>query len=248
MNRYSVANPRFDWTPEVSRSTDALYAEATPLRIDFPNQVDLRAQLPPVYDQGSLGSGAAQAATALYAAAHPGVALSRLMTYYNARLLERTVTADRGVSLRAALQGLQRAGSCLEAHWPYVESKFAAMPSLAAYAQAKSLRSAAPLRLKVQQELITCLANGQPFGFGFRFYESFLSESVGRTGTVQLPQAGEKVVGSHCAVAVGYDLTTQRFSCRNSFGASWGSEGHFSLPLAYLAHPKLAGDFWTLPA
>jgi C1A family cysteine protease len=47
-------------------------------------------------------------------------------------------------------------------------------------------------------------------------------------------------------MAVGYDHARQQFVVRNSWGASWGMKGYFTLPFAYLIQPGLAQDLWTI--
>ena len=91
-----------------------------------------------------------------------------------------------------------------------------------------------------------CLAEGFPFVFGFTVYESFESQQVARTGIVSMPQRGERVVGGHAVVAVGYHDTEKRFIVRNSWGTGWGMKGYFTIPYDYLSNPNLAEDFWTV--
>ena len=62
----------------------------------------------------------------------------------------------------------------------------------------------------------------------------------------QLPQAGEKQLGGHAVLAVGYDEDQQRFIIRNSWGPHWGLKGYFTMPYAYLLQPGLSQDFWTI--
>jgi C1A family cysteine protease len=92
----------------------------------------------------------------------------------------------------------------------------------------------------------TALALGFPFIFGFSVYESFESETVSRTGIVPMPSPGEKMLGGHAVLAVGYDDTTQRFLVRNSWGTSWGMKGYFTIPYAYLTDRNLSDDFWLV--
>ena len=47
-------------------------------------------------------------------------------------------------------------------------------------------------------------------------------------------------------MAVGYDDAQQWFLVRYSWGARWGLAGYFTLPYAYLIHPGLASDLWTI--
>jgi len=91
-----------------------------------------------------------------------------------------------------------------------------------------------------------CLASGYPFVFGFTVYDSFESTTVAQTGHAPMPQPGEKVAGGHAVAAVGYDDKNQWFIVRNSWGASWGLKGYFTLPYQYLLAADLSDDFWTI--
>jgi C1A family cysteine protease len=91
-----------------------------------------------------------------------------------------------------------------------------------------------------------CLASGYPFVFGFTVYDSFESAAVAKNGVLNMPGGGEKVVGGHAVLAVGYDDAAQRFRVRNSWGAGWGQKGYFTIPYSYLISASLASDFWML--
>jgi C1A family cysteine protease len=82
--------------------------------------------------------------------------------------------------------------------------------------------------------------------FGFAVYEGFESQQTARTGVVEMPGAGERMLGGHAVVAVGYDDPAKRFIVRNSWGATWGQKGYFTMPYAYLADRNLCDDFWTI--
>jgi len=92
----------------------------------------------------------------------------------------------------------------------------------------------------------SCLAEGFPFVFGFSVYESFESDRVKSTGVVPMPKKGEKYLGGHAVMAVGYDQVRERFIVRNSWGARWGVDGYCYMPYAYLDNDDLATNFWTL--
>jgi C1A family cysteine protease len=94
--------------------------------------------------------------------------------------------------------------------------------------------------------LLTCLASGFPFVFGFSVYESFESSAVAQSGIANLPRPSERLVGGHAVCAVGYDQSEGRFLVRNSWGAQWGMGGYFTMPYQYLTDPMLAADFWTI--
>ena len=98
----------------------------------------------------------------------------------------------------------------------------------------------------VLSQLRGCLASGYPFVFGFTVYESFESPQVARTGHASLPGSGERAIGGHAVVGVGYQDGKQWFLIRNSWGNRWGLKGYFTLPYAYLTDENLASDFWTI--
>jgi C1A family cysteine protease len=95
-------------------------------------------------------------------------------------------------------------------------------------------------------QLKGCLALGYPFVFGFSVYESFESATVARTGKVPMPKPREALLGGHAVLTVGYDDVEERFLMRNSWGASWGMAGYFTMPFDYLVDPNLCDDFWTV--
>ena len=90
------------------------------------------------------------------------------------------------------------------------------------------------------------LAEGYPFVFGFSVYEAFESEEVATTGKLDLPKRGEKQLGGHAVMAVGYDDSAERALIRNSWGRSWGTKGYFTMPYDYISDNNLADDFWTI--
>lgn len=91
-----------------------------------------------------------------------------------------------------------------------------------------------------------CLFSGYPFCFGFSVYESFESETVAKSGVVNMPTLDEQMLGGHAVCAVGYSDLLQRFTVRNSWGTDWGMKGYFSIPYSYLTNRDLSDDFWTI--
>jgi C1A family cysteine protease len=91
------------------------------------------------------------------------------------------------------------------------------------------------------------LSNRQTIGFGFTVYESFESAEVAKTGIVPMPGPGERTVGGHEVLAVGYlrDMP-HHVLVRNHWAADWGLGGYFLMPWAYLLTPSLASDFRTI--
>ena len=222
------------------------------LKKALPESADLRPHFPPVYDQKKLNSCSANAigAAVWYEArrAHPRVqSPSRLFIYYNERAKERKVAENAPVSLRDGYKSISRTGVCPESMWPYLTKKFRDRPPKPCYAAAEQERVIGYARVhRKADDLRACIASGHPFTLGISVHESFESERMKRTGRAAMPKRGERVLGGHAVVAVGYHDQSQRFMLRNSWGKKWGLDGYFTLPYDYLLDENYAWDFWMI--
>jgi C1A family cysteine protease len=243
---------RYGWIPDQPDQRDHLYAAPAQFLMALPKSADLRKQCPPVYNQGALGSCTANAIAAAIEFERIKQKLSRfvpsrLFIYYNERVIEGTVRSDSGAQIRDGIKSVASQGACPEPEWPYDIAKFATRPTARAYKDATMDRAVSYQSL-VQDlnQMKGCIASGYPFVFGFTVYQSFESPVVAQTGHAWMPQWGERPVGGHAVMAVGYNDGSQWFIVRNSWGAGWGLKGYFTLPYAYLIQPGLASDFWTI--
>lgn len=232
---------------------------------DLPESVDLRPQCPPIYDQGDLGSCTANAIVGAYEfdlnkqdtvkidyrGAHGlpldgklYTPLSRLFLYYNERDAEGTVNIDAGAFIRDGMKSIAKQGVCEEALWPYDIQLFSHEPSEEAYVNAEKHQAIFYSAVNQSiQDIQIALADEFPVIFGFTVYESFESKEVAKTGIMPMPKRGERIVGGHAVLAVGYNQNCQIFLCRNSWSQGWGVEGYFWMPFSYL---HLCSDFWVL--
>ena len=244
---------RYGWLPDLPDHRDQLYAAPAEMIGALPAKADLRAQCPPVYDQGQLGSCTANAIAGaiqfdrLKQQLTPDFTPSRLFIYYNERAIEHSTASDSGAQIRDGIKSVAKQGDCPETEWPYVIAKFKTKPSAACYADARKYKVVLYQRMaQTLSQLKCCLASGYPFVFGFTVYESFESASVAKTGHATLPRSGDAVIGGHAVAGVGYDDAKQWFIVRNSWGAGWGMKGYFTLPYAlqpgqrFLDHPRCA--------
>ena len=94
----------------------------------LPTKVDLRKKMPPIYDQGNLGSCTANALCAAYTYVDPIYYGSRLFLYYNERLLGNNVKEDTGAYLSDGIVALKKYGLCTELEWPYNIRQFNVAP------------------------------------------------------------------------------------------------------------------------
>jgi C1A family cysteine protease len=244
----------YGWVPQLPDLRDARLA--LPKVTDLPDSVDLSkdAAMPPVYDQGSLGSCTANAIAAAvdfenHRQNKKFVTPSRLWIYYQERVLENTVKQDAGASIRDGMKAVSKLGVCPEADWPYDIGAFAKKPPKAKYTAAlkdKVLRyEAAPQDLF---GLKSVLASGIPIVFGFSVYESFEGNAVAKSGVMPMPSPKESMIGGHAVLMVGYDDAHDRFLIRNSWGTGWGKNGYFQMPYQYATSASLASDFWAVQA
>jgi C1A family cysteine protease len=244
----------YGWVPDLPDHRDFLFAAPVENVAALPPSVDLRPNCPrEVYDQGQLGSCTANAIGGALEFDQMKQGLktftpSRLFIYYNERVIEGTVSSDSGAQIRDGIKSVGSIGACPETDWVYDITKFAQKPpQVPAYKSAPLGKALQYQRVpQVLNQMQGCLASGYPFVFGFTVYESFESDQVAQSGVVPMPSQGEKVLGGHAVLAVGYDDNPQRFIARNSWGPAWGMAGYFTIPYAYLTDGNLADDFWTV--
>jgi C1A family cysteine protease len=243
---------RYGWTPDLPDRRDHKFQlPSRPSRL--PSKVDLRPQMPSVYDQEELNSCTANAIAGilqyerLKQNLQPDFIPSRLFIYYGEREIERTISEDGGAMIRDGIKVVAKLGAPPESDWPYDVAQFARRPPDSAYADALSDRALSYARISRRLSSFRgCLAHKGPFVFGFSVYESFESTVVARSGEVPMPRSGEALLGGHAVLAIGYDDSAYRFIVRNSWGSGWGLDGYFTMPYAYLTNANLSDDFWNI--
>jgi C1A family cysteine protease len=243
---------RYGWIADLPDHRDLMYAAPSQVLTALPSKTDLRAKCPPVYDQGQLGSCTANAIAAavefdLMKEKKNVFIPSRLFIYYNERVMEGTVDSDSGAQIRDGVKSVASKGDCPEKLWPYDINKFTEKPPQSCFKEGVKHKAVQYQRvIRDLNQMKGCMASGYPFVFGFSVYQSFESQQVAKSGHASMPAPGEKAVGGHAVVAVGYDDSQNWFIVRNSWGTEWGMKGYFTLPYAYLLNESLSDDFWTI--
>ncbi len=260
--------------PEVSTLLARAGLLAKRLRRKLPMAIDLRPWCSPVQFQGHYNTCTAHVVTSMFALhenrAHGRfVAGSRLFLYQvTKRMIGDPDKSDPGVYLRQMMGSLVLIGMPPESYFPYLDTaidddpRIAVEPDAFCYAVAHDLRATRYVRLDplgeapdaVLTRIHLFLAAGIASSIGFPLYMSALEASV-ESGCVPMPPAGEKAVGSHAVLLVGFDdakvieandvSTTGAFLFKNSWGADWGNSGYGWLPYEYLLSGQ-SHDIWTL--
>ena len=245
----------YGWRPDKPDFRDKKYGAIRPLALaDFlPSKVSLRDKMPPIVDQGDIGSctGHAISTTLMYnrmfTKEKPEFRPSRLFIYYNERMYEKSINEDAGAEIRTGIKTINKEGFCDEKYWPYIENKFKKKPTQKAYSNAKKYRAIEYYRLDNSNinELKTCLASGFPFVFGFSVFLS-MEEAESNKGIIPMPRTNDKMDGGHAVVCSGYNDETKLFEIHNSWGTECGDNGYYYLPYDYMTTTDLSDDFWTI--
>jgi C1A family cysteine protease len=241
---------------------------AEPTKVSLPPSVDLKEWCSKIEDQQTLGSCTAQACIGLVEyferkAFGKHIDAARLFLYKVTRNMLHW-TGDTGAFLRTTMGALTLFGVPPEEYWPYIIEDFDKEPSAFCYAFAQNYQAISFYRLDppgiskdaLLKQIKTDLAGGLPSMFGFTVYSSIAQAET--TGKIPYPTPGEKILGGHAVVAVGYDdamkikntdsegvENTGAFLIRNSWGTAWGDNGYGWLPYDYVLH-GLAIDWWSL--
>lgn len=239
---------------------DHTYAAPPHLVGKLPDFVDLRKQMPAIYDQGQLGSCVANAVAALlqYERTRQGLpegqhVPSRLAIYYGARKIEGTIDSDAGSEIRDAIKFVSKTPVPFEdgkGAWPYNIAKFRDKPPAGHFKDKGLSYKRIP---QSATQLMAALAEGWPIAFGFACYSGLDDPEIAKndfsdplSGRLVMPKQNEASIGGHAVVIIGYDYPNRNFLIRNSWSDQWGLRGDFIMPYEYVLRADLASDFWTI--
>jgi len=218
----------------------------------LPVSSSLRSAMPPVLDQGNLGSCVSNAVCNALGFLNiklkkPIGFKSRLFNYYNTRVLEGTVTQDSGCEIRDAVKASNKTGNCYETSWPYNISRFTLKPPQQTYTEASQHKLTLYQRVNQDRTSIkSCILTGYPVVIGFTCFNTLYNPSVERTGDILMPMRRDYIIGGHCVLITGYNDSTQRYEIQNSWGTRWGKQGYGTIPYSYVENPGYATDFWQM--
>uniref|UniRef100_A0A6C0F202 Peptidase C1A papain C-terminal domain-containing protein n=1 Tax=viral metagenome TaxID=1070528 RepID=A0A6C0F202_9ZZZZ len=223
----------------------------------FTDKQGKNVKFPEAYDQGGLGSCTANALAFCYQfdmlneviSFGPGKTSipSRLFIYYYERAIEGSISNNNkhtGAKLSDGINNvLYTKGVCSEDDWRYYDDDdtYQIEPDLNAINNAKFHKIISQTDPFIAlypsvENLKINLRKGFPIAFGFKVFQSFMYKLPYKDQipavftTMPIPVYGEKIMGGHAVVLVGFKDKEKVFIVRNSWGKYWGENGYFYMP------------------
>lgn len=227
----------------------ALELRGTP---DIPSRIDLRGHCSPVEDQGKIGSCTANAVVGALeyhqiVAGHDVVDLSRLFVYYNARRMSESENQDVGATINHVMAATLAYGACPERMWPYQNAMWKVRPTEDCYESGRQYGGVHFARTTLGPTCKAAVAAGLPVVFGISLPEQMLMREGSATGRIQKPVGGwPEGAGGHAMLIVGYDDSANAWLVRNSWGTSYGEQGHVWIDYEVMAHYAWPSEYWTI--
>lgn len=234
------------WDPRDYRY-DNLVAAAPPMGL--PSVIDYEENLPPVFDQGKLGTCVAASSAWGFKAAEeisqgdfPAGGLSAAFLYAMCKQMDG-IPNQAGTYIRVAMKVLQQYGICSEALYPYStltsDVNVPAPPNtLLQVAQNYRIQTYAQLASPTDNDLQArvgilkqAIAREGPIEAALLVIENFLDV---KGPDYIIPDPEGYLLGGHAVCLCGYDDSRQAFLLRNTWGTTWGDKGYAWLPYHWL--------------
>lgn len=265
LNTFAQTPRKMGWKSEPPGAVHASYNALREFKsVKIKAKSDLRPNLPPAWDQQDIGSCTAFGNMAGFVRAYGATTgkaapdLSFLGLYYDERAKDGNVNADAGSYISSGAWVLAHIGIGSEKTWPYKVAKFQSKPPTSYYKEAVNFQTVQAYQIDSSSQtsrhngVIAALSNDRVVVFGGYVY-----------GPIQLlnsrdywePMPRGRSIGGHCRAIVGHDDTLKHrigvttytgfYIVRNSWGTSWGLNGHSYIPYAYIDSLRYNDDFWT---
>lgn len=225
------------------------------MKSQFPCAVpkaSLRANWPPIYDQGQIGSCTANALCSCFRFLNRKKKFepSRLYTYYIERKYEANggPISDSGAFVADGCELARKEGICAEYLYPYDVEKVNDDPPEHCKSDAYWHKSGASYAITTDMlnSVRSCICKGEPVMLAFGVYRSFSSMPASAIAPIPNPKnyqsyndTVDPFEGGHEVVIVGYDDCKQLLTIANSWGENWGEKGYFYMPYAFFNNHNL---------
>ena len=213
---------------------------------DIPNE-------PACFDQGDIGScvlNATVGAVSIVLATEglPFTMLSRLFLYGLCRQEMGTFGQDSGTYTHLAVERVGSIGVCREATWDYTDNNLFQVWPQDAYPEASDNKVTSWYSIDSTSDRLAALEaairSNHPVIYGSPVSSAIQSYQAGQVLTV--PDAND-IIGGHstCFTGVRYINGQRVWRIRNSWGTSYGDNGHFLIDDAWASWAQLE-DLWVL--
>jgi len=239
---------KFGWLPDLPDERDVLFHAKKPKVLNREHDLRWAGVIPPVRDQGEIGSCSGFGVTAVAWSAmmsdktfrtppfHP----SELFVYYNGR---RDKNNDEGASIREVVKGTVNFGLAPLETWIYNVKKVCVRPSERAYEQALKFKTIRYARVAhSEKEVVNTIASGYPIVFGHLCHSNFFD--VGKNGMVPYPKG--TLEGGHCEFAMAFNLNKKLIGVQNSWGVERGNGGYEEFTFDHFFNPDFVMDLWCV--
>lgn len=246
-----TSNKTYGWVRDLSDVRDKTITFKNKQYDLIKSKIDLREDMPKVYNQGSLSGCTVSSLCNLFGYVNVNkFDPSRLFLYYNIRNINGCESYDNGASIRNGLKCINRFGLCSEKRWPYQTQYYTTRPQQTCYLKSRYQKSIKYKRLNNTslRDLKCSLSLDKPFIFGFSVYTSFEDPIAWNPKIDHMPIPNpykEKLLGGQTGVAVGYSDKRKCFIVQNTLGTKWGLGGYFFMPYRFITS-KQCDDFWVM--
>jgi C1A family cysteine protease len=206
----------------------------------------------PISNQGSLGSCVANATCdaleILLGVEDPNgvVQLSRLLAYWNSRSYTNDTAIDDGTYIRNCVDSLQRLGVAPEDAWPYDPRQVFAQPPIRAYQLSLDNKIATYYSVQADRanSVEAAVRANHPVVFASDVSQEYTQHFNRGDGVWDTPRTW---IGSHAQIVVGVRSVggQRQFRVRNSWGPTFGDNGHSWYTEAYIESAR-CNDFWVM--
>lgn len=239
--------------------------------VQLPESIDLRQTTcqpyPPIQEQNLLSNCASMSVVAAFQCMERKISQEQgelhkvesyiipsvLYNYYYARHLNKNPDYDSGISIRNALKA-GMLGISDEEHWPYNPTHVNTQPSITAQqnAQHHAITQWHTLQPDIYN-IKTGLYLGYPILLSFIISEQMNAWFTTRDQQVLSqfilhvqPFPNKDIVASHAVLIIGYSDVLQALLARNSWGNSFGMDGHFWISYESISLPALQATFYLI--
>ncbi len=221
--------------------------------LKLPSSIDLSENLPPVGDQGYVGSCACWASVYYWKsyveAKEHGWSANEPEHQFSASYIYNLVNggADIGSCFPDIYELMKRVGAAPITDFPNLTTDYITLPGKDVMRRALPYKVQglelifirdetqeppySPLSDSVIEDMKALLASGETFVIGVPVYSSF---SYYTGGVYDGPFWWEEVLGYHGMLVYGYDDSMSAFKVRNSWGISWGISGNCLLSYDFM--------------